>query len=95
MSNVMNMIVNMKELESEIGQQDSQMSTLRVDASDLEAVKQVKGIMFMASFQCVKGWFRKSMQKARREPCIKSMGGLLNEELLNTGDTKAIHPKTL
>ncbi len=91
----MNMIVNMKELESEIGQQDSQMSTLRVDASDLEAVKQVKGIMFMASIQCVTGWFRKSMQKVPREPCLKPKGVLLNKELLDIGDTKAIHPKSL
>ncbi len=39
----MNMIVSMKELESEIGKQENQMASLRVDASDLEAVKQVKG----------------------------------------------------
>ena len=44
MSTVMNMIVSMKEIESEISTQDSQMASLKVDASDLEAVKQVKGI---------------------------------------------------
>eukprot|EP00794_Sanderia_malayensis_P010009 gene10009-11032_t len=42
MSTVMNMVVSMKELESEIRKQQNQMATLRVDASDLEAVKQVK-----------------------------------------------------
>ena len=33
----------MKDLESDISNQTSQLSHLRVDASDLEAVKQVKG----------------------------------------------------
>ena len=41
MSAVMNMIVSMKELESELSMQDNQMTSLKVD--DLEAVKQVKG----------------------------------------------------
>lgn len=45
MSTVMNMIVSMKEVESEISTHDSQMASLKVDASDLEAVKQVKGMM--------------------------------------------------
>ena len=41
MSTVMNMIVSMKELESELSVQDKQMVSLKVD--DLETVKQVKG----------------------------------------------------
>ena len=41
MSTVMNMIVSMKELESELSVQDKQMASLKVD--DLETVKQVKG----------------------------------------------------
>ena len=48
MSAVMNMIVSMKELESELSMQDSQMASLKVD--DLETVKQVKGRFCNHSF---------------------------------------------
>ena len=47
------MVVSMKELESDISKQDSQMASLRVDASDLEAVKQVKGNNFFLNV-CLK-----------------------------------------
>ena len=72
MSAVMNMIVSMKELESEISTQDSQMSSLKVDASDLEAVKQVKGAYWLLMFIGL-NWFWALVVRRHDGKCKKKV----------------------